>query len=656
MSDTYIVKFEVQLTLSSQDGGAIQSTVDDIESTVDDAIKDDSMITAIKNSDKLSTAGLLASWSLTEGSFTEAEPATTDAPSAMPSKSPSTYPTTAPTLAPTGCNAGDYLSGGECRACPLDWMSEADAVECERCPDGEISTGDQTKCTACKHGQYEDLHAPNECKPCAIDHFSDCDTFSHRNGTACDVCPGGWVSNEGKTSCDACQSGKYEKNAGSCKACPSGWAQPANGQATCLEVSSMSALCFPGKYLSGGGDCISCPEDYASSGGLQSSCEKCENGAISSTSKNECMDCQKGKYEADDGFSTCKSCPGGWAQPREGATDCVLCPPRQRSDKGSSMCEPCDDVSVVDRNECEMCTTGTYAAYAVPGEECESCRSDAERLSTVGAKCPAGQLELANGVWHRSALAPGDPWDGGRYGNGISVTKCLTPEACQAWSNGTENTCHGLCDGTSPCVLKVAKKNLVDPAQSDRSHGFGASFGFKCGAGHTGALCAVCEGDHFMAANGTCLACDDDRNTVAAATALGLGAVIAVLLAALLWVARKNAELWKPIIRDAWRSVRRSSSAGGDGDGDGDGEGGRARRSSSRRLSSFIAGAKERAILASRFLVEQQKKHGKHSTNVIVVEPVRIFFGFGQARGRVWVGEEGYHWASPGTPPPPMAA
>ena len=25
-----------------------------------------------------------------------------------------------------------------------------------------------------------------------------------------------------------------------------------------------------------------------------------------------------------------------------------------------------------------------------------------------------------------------------------------------------------------------------------------------------------------------------------------------------------------------------------------------------------------------------------------------------QARGRVWVGEEGYHWASPGTPPPSL--
>ena len=25
-----------------------------------------------------------------------------------------------------------------------------------------------------------------------------------------------------------------------------------------------------------------------------------------------------------------------------------------------------------------------------------------------------------------------------------------------------------------------------------------------------------------------------------------------------------------------------------------------------------------------------------------------------QVRGRVWVGEEGYHWASPGTPPPSL--
>ena len=37
-------------------------------------------------------------------------------------------------------------------------------------------------------------------------------------------------------------------------------------------------------------------------------------------------------------------------------------------------------------------------------------------------------------------------------------------------------------------------------------------------------------------------------------------------------------------------------------------------------------------------------------------ETGRIVLGFGQASGRVWVGEEGYHWASPGTPPPPMAA
>ena len=129
----------------------------------------------------------------------------------------------------------------------------------------------------------------------------------------------------------------------------------------------------------------------------------------------------------------------------------------------------------------------------------------------------------------------------GSYRDGISVTKCLTPEACRAWSNSSANTCVGLCndDDKMPCLHPVTK--------ADVAGGFGAEYGFECAAGHTGALCGVCEGDHFMAANGTCLSCDDDRNTVAAATAIGLCAAIAALMAALLWVARKNAggEAWR---------------------------------------------------------------------------------------------------------------
>jgi hypothetical protein len=172
--------------------------------------------------------------------------------------------------------------------------------------------------------------------------------------------------------------------------------------------------------------------------------------------------------------------------------------------------------------------------------------------SAVAATCPAGVLKLNNAVWHRSALgvdAPSrrrlaSPARGPVFNGSQSVTPCLADGACRAWSKNEANNCSGPCytDGPNkgnPCQHAVSA--------DDAKLGFGVGFGFECAEGHSGALCAVCLGDFFMAANGTCLACDDDRNSVNAVKAIALLATVAVLVAALLWVARKNTELWKPM-------------------------------------------------------------------------------------------------------------
>jgi len=211
-----------------------------------------------------SARGRLAScFSCAPGTGSPAASAACFVPTPEPTPEPApepTQPTPEPTSNPTPfCNNGDYLSGGECTACPLGQYRLAGSIVCNACQ-------------LCPTGQCQDA----------------------RGEASCNDCPEGKLSSANRFSCDTCQAGQYANlTQAECADCKFGRYAPVPQRGACLK-------CGPG--LKTGKKAAATP------------CTRCDAGTWSSGLDWNCTACPAGQFSAS-GAALCTDCSAGFVAP-----------------------------------------------------------------------------------------------------------------------------------------------------------------------------------------------------------------------------------------------------------------------------------------------------------------------------------------------------
>ena len=203
------------------------------------------------------------------------------------------------------CEAGHYLFGTSCHACPLYCTDCSGPKICTGCVRGRygaqceapcrdtcldcISDSQCTECMPGRHGQYCQLYCPLGC----VDILCDKDTGQcldgcrhgyYLSGVDCTDCPEHCTRCYDSNRCTGCIAGYYGTNCQS--SCPSSCQNQVCEKTTglCLEG------CIDG-YFSQNGDCISCPYTCSTCTEL-SACVECKTGYWGPQCQHECpMSC-----------------------------------------------------------------------------------------------------------------------------------------------------------------------------------------------------------------------------------------------------------------------------------------------------------------------------------------------------------------------------
>ena len=226
-----------------------------------------------------------------------------------------------------------------CDLCPAGSDSVPYSSECFTCPDGESSVPGG-RCTNCNAGQFQ------------------------AGGSGCTNCNAGLYQNE--------------NGAAVCKSCPIGSSSNAGSDAL-----TDCNLCTAAYYLVGN-TCTICPGGKYS-GALASSCTNCGIGTYGQS--GVCSVCQAGKFQNEQGKSSCKLCPQGSYRTATGgssSSSCTSCTAgKYNGNQGSTS------------NVCTNCPAGTISAARAPG--CSSCPAGQFQASASSCgSCPAGQYQNLN--------------------------------------------------------------------------------------------------------------------------------------------------------------------------------------------------------------------------------------------------------------------
>ncbi len=213
-------------------------------------------------------------------------------------------------LAP--CPAGKYLNTGACSPCGQGKYSSVPGANssstCKNCSIGKFTylegAADESKCFSCPPGRIgtqAGLSYMTQCIPCDSSKgmyssepgATDCTyckpPFRVVGRVACaPPCPPGtqvWTS-----SCQTCKPGYFSSDGILCRKCDSGTYSDATGQSICKN-------CAPGRY-------------GVTEGLKNATCSgPCAAGRYSGYRYPECDVCAEGKYQKQQGRSSCSDCP-----------------------------------------------------------------------------------------------------------------------------------------------------------------------------------------------------------------------------------------------------------------------------------------------------------------------------------------------------------
>ena len=296
-----------------------------------------------------------------------------------------------------GCPAGEYLDmkAKACKPCSVGtYGDEAGLIDaCKPCPIGQYQneTG-KKECKICSANTYQNEEGQSSCKSCPNN------STSEENSASIDACKcdAGFYMNSNKTECVICPVGthKGDMEAGatdvsSCKLCPAG---------------TMGQLRYACYFYGNTGECTQCT-------GMKSATQ-CLSEAGITTKGNVflyegkvttyavkklieqgiifepyCAPCSTGKYQNEEGKTSCKNCAAGQYQDEVGQSECKLCPLGQyQYDTGKTECIPCPCGKYQDeegQSSCKTCNAETYQ----PNKGQSGCLIPDEGMTPTPGKC-----------------------------------------------------------------------------------------------------------------------------------------------------------------------------------------------------------------------------------------------------------------------------
>ena len=285
----------------------------------------------------------------------------------------------------TSCNAGQYLSNGQCNDCAVGYYSNG---------------GNVTSCTPCDPGKYASQPGSTSCSPCngngqysaaGAEFCSDCDNGTvDANHTTCTPCASGMIPNANHTDCEpspitSCNV-KYACGEGSAK---SGATLVYNNQSSPFTVKDVDSLCNApnGKEFNGWNPTATAGDQYTCTGATVEFTAQWTNTTPNGTT------CDAGQYVSTNG--QCANCEAGYYSNGGTVTSCTPCSDGYYSAAGAESCTPCaaGTTSNPTHTDCTGNTGGggngtnhTCAAgsYLSANNVCTSCSG------LTGYFCPGG--------------------------------------------------------------------------------------------------------------------------------------------------------------------------------------------------------------------------------------------------------------------------
>lgn len=363
----------------------------------------------------------------------------------------------------SACAPGTYKTAVsnvvDCEPCPADTYSSS-VYECSACPNGTESAAGSATAASCLPPCAPGYTGPaGSCTQCAIGKYK-----NTSGSMPCSDCADGHQSYYGETACTACVPGKYDPGYGSnCAWCPIGKASAtyaASSEATC-------EYCAPGQYSDisdpahGYDTCVTCPRNSSSNPSV-------EIGFGNDYVNEQCY--------CNAGYAVLYDYPWHYT-----TTDRTRVSPEQ-------LCQPCKEGTYQPSSMQwrEISYTGDYATcIACPAHKTSTAGSAACvcRAGFYGATCePCGDLESS---------APG----------------ALTAADCRCRAGFFRS--HGVCEQCAVGFFREFGEQELECTQCPQ----GSSTNHN--ASNSSSLCVVCAPGSFVSADGACVPCPPNSDSVA---------------------------------------------------------------------------------------------------------------------------------------------
>lgn len=354
-----------------------------------------------------------------------------------------------------------YGSGGgnsrpcfDTKSCPSDgyYLTE-NCAQCQSCPAGTASNGVKNlylQCKTCEAGKYAAGYTNNQCTPCPQGYTSSagssvCKPVACQTTASCST--DGYYILQGCPMCGACTPGTASNGVKNlylgCTSCSAGKFAPGYQSNTCTPCPSGQTSGVGATTCTGSG---SCPSHLY-----------CNAGYHATTTCTNCMSCKRGTASGPNNrnFAECPICPAGKFQSENGGTTCNSCPYGSTSTAGQVSCTggPAPSPSRNPLTNQMVCK----AAEAYGRQSTQSCNM----------VCPGTtKIKITRAAW-------GD----------LFVTKWPAWYVSMAWSDGTtREACFdsyittakvkALCEGKkSPCSVAASSTVLGgDPCKNIRKN------------------------------------------------------------------------------------------------------------------------------------------------------------------------------------------